>query len=437
MTKAAPGAGPVLLPMLDASTFGERQLPDRTWGLDGWEPWGSCILLTGIGAVGKSLMIQQRMTCSAAGLSFLGVDLRPGVSIYVSCEDDVDELHRRQAAINAALGITWERLRGRLFLISLKGKQGKELCTFETDGRMRTTPMWESLRATVDNVGATHVALDNTAHFFTGDEIKRNHVAAFVGLLDGYAEEIGGVVILLGHPNKSGDEFSGSTAWENQVRARLFLTLDKAEDGSVHDPDLRILRNSKPNYSRRGAELRFFWSEWAFRLETDFEPDTARERDGMLRASVENERFLECLAKATAEQRATSPAPSASNYAPRVFAKMPTARKMTIHGFEAAMERLLHLGTIRNGEVVYRRDNRAKVLGLGMASQSAPTPAPTMHEPGAPTRTDPAPSSAPTRTRTCPLVLRTNTGAAPSAGAPEEEDAADALDAADHGAQPC
>jgi len=205
-----------LLPFVDAGDWeGVETLP-REWMLEGWEPKGSCTYLTGIGASGKSLLAQQRMTCSAAGVPFLGAAVTPGISIYITCEDDIDELHRRQEAINAALGISWSDIRGRLFLVSLKGLQNNELCTFDAAGRMATTPRWEELRAAIRSIGATHATLDNVAHLFAGNENIRNQVAAFTGLLDRLAGDIGGGVLLLGHPNKAGDEFSGSTAWETR-----------------------------------------------------------------------------------------------------------------------------------------------------------------------------------------------------------------------------
>src|ERR1043166_6800097 len=110
---------------------------------EGLEPRGSATYLTGIGASGKSLLTQQRLTCSASNLPFLGITKRPGVSIYITCEDSLDEIHRRQDSINEALGINWADLRGRLFLVSLKGELGNELCTFSADGRMTTTARWQ------------------------------------------------------------------------------------------------------------------------------------------------------------------------------------------------------------------------------------------------------------------------------------------------------
>lgn len=353
---------PDLLPFFDAGDFDGREVTDREWMLDGWEPRRSCVYLTGMGAVGKSLFTQQRMTCAAVGRDFLGVAIRPGVSVYITCEDDLDEMHRRQDAINAALGITWADLRGRLYLISLKGMLNKELCVFDAEDRMHVTDRWHSLNATIDHLHAEHVALDNVAHFFTGNENIRNQVAAFVGLIDGMAERINGVVLLLGHPNKAGGEYSGSTAWENQVRARLFLNLDKTPDGEVRDPDARVLTNSKPNYSKRGAELRFRWHKWAFVLEDDLAPEYAAEMAESIKASAENEAFMRCLrSRSLHPGREVGPRPGPS-YAPARFVEMKEAKGYDKKAMTRAMERLLAIGAIVTEEQFNPKSRRYAIV---------------------------------------------------------------------------
>lgn len=342
----APGASADLLPFFDAGDFKGQVVTDREWMMDHWEPRRSCVYLTGVGAVGKSLFTQQRLTCSAVGRPFLGVAIRPGISVYITCEDDLAEMHRRQDAINAALGITWDDLKGRLYLISLKGMLNKELCVFDAEERIKPTERWASLNATIDHLGADHVALDNVAHFFTGNENIRNQVAAFVGLIDGLAERINGVVLLLGHPNKAGGEYSGSTAWENQVRARLFLSLNANDDGHVPDPDARTLTNSKPNYSKRGDALTFRWHQWAFIREEDLGPDRAAELAETIAASGANDAFLRCLrVRSGQDGREVGPKVGPS-YAPSRFAEMTEARGYSKRDLARAMERLLTIGKI-------------------------------------------------------------------------------------------
>lgn len=355
---AVPRSETGLLPYFDAGDFKGQPVTDREWMMDHWEPRRSCVYLTGVGAVGKSLFTQQRLTCSAAGLPFLGVPIRPGVSIYITCEDDLAEMHRRQDAINQSLGITWDDLKGRLFLISLKGMLNKELCVFDAEERMKPTERWASLNATIDHLEATHVALDNVAHFFTGNENIRNQVAAFVGLIDGLAERINGVVLLLGHPNKAGGEYSGSTAWENQVRARLFLSLNANDDGYIADPDARTLTNSKPNYSKRGDALTFRWHQWAFVRDEDLGPDRVAELNETIAASGANEAFLRCLrVRAGQDGREVGPKIGPS-YAPSRFAEMIEARGYSKRDLAAAMERLLTIGKIVTEETFNPKSKR-------------------------------------------------------------------------------
>lgn len=375
-----------MLPLLDPGAWQDKPAPARTWALHEWIPTRQATYLTGAGSTGKSLLSQQLATCIALGRPFLGVETRQSVAIYLTCEDDADELHRRQLAICAALGVPPRALSGKLHLITLAGAIGNELATFDPQGRMATTEAWATLHATVMQTGAGFVALDNVAHLFAGNENIRNQVAAFCGLLNGLAADADASILFLGHPNKAGDSFSGSTAWENQVRSRLFLDQPRDADGDTLDPDARQLARAKANYARNGETLAFRWHQWAFVNEAELPPNVHAQIAAVAQANLEEERFLSCLAKATEEKRATSPSKSASNYAPRVFAAMPTGKGIVEKGFEGAMQRLLHRGTIANGQRVYQRDNRQWVTGLGLA----PTLAPTVHEPGAQTRTNPA-----------------------------------------------
>lgn len=352
----------VPLPAFDAGDFDGLPITPREWMVEGWEPRRSCVYLTGQGAVGKSLFSQQRMTCAAAGLPLLGVPVEPGIALYITCEDDLSELHRRQESINSALGISWADLKGRLFLVSMKGMLNKELCVFDSEDRMKTTERWAMVQATIDRLGATHVALDNVAHLFAGNENIRNHVAAFTGLLDGEAERINGVILLLGHPNKAGDEYSGSTAWENQVRARIFLGLEKSADGSILDHDARVLSNSKPNYSKRGEALHFRWHKWAFVRAEDLGADYAAELAETIRVSGENDAFLRCL-RVRSQQPGREVGPKIGpSYAPARFAEMAEARGYDKRALSRAMERLISIGAIESVETFNPKSRRTATI---------------------------------------------------------------------------
>lgn len=238
----------------------------RSWVVEGLAPSGQATLLTGAGAAGKSLVSQLMSTCIGAGVPFLGVGVVQCPALYITCEDDPDELHRRQEAICAGLGISLASTRGRLFLRSFYGEEGNELCTFDAERKLVPSKRFHEIVQTAIALGIRFIVLDNTSHMFTGNENARSEVAAFVNLCNRMARDIGGSVIVVGFPNKAGDSYSGSTAWENQVRSRLFLETPKNDEGVVIDADYRVLRNEKANYARKGAEIGFMWSHGTFVL---------------------------------------------------------------------------------------------------------------------------------------------------------------------------
>ena len=347
--------------------------PPRRFIAKDWIVRGSAGLLGGQDGVGKSLLAQQMATCAAAGLPFLGIEIEHVKAIYITCEDSSDEMQLRQESINAALGISMASLKGWLTTYSLKGQLGNELGAFDANGSMMPTKRYEQIRKAALAFGANLVFVDNAAHVFPGNENARHDVAAFLGLLERLSLEIDGAVVLLAHPNKQhaqgnkqGNETSGSTGWSAHVRNRLFLDWNTPEDGAPSDPDERVLRRSKSNYAARGEEVLFRWHKWAFIREGDLPANIGAEIAAVARANGENERFMECLAKLTEERRNVSHSRSAGNYAPKVMAAMPSAAGMKIKQFEAALNRLLHLGTVLAAQPLWKGADRKPVLGLAV-----------------------------------------------------------------------
>jgi RecA-family ATPase len=161
------------LALIDPSTWEGEDAPERHWKVKDYIPDRQATLLTGKGAAGKSLVSQQQCTCVAMGLPFLGIETMQAPALYITCEDDADELHRRQKAICEALNVPLAHLSGRLHLLSLQGEMGNELATFDQDGRMRTAPRFEQIVEACRSLGIRFLVLDNTAHLFTGNENDR------------------------------------------------------------------------------------------------------------------------------------------------------------------------------------------------------------------------------------------------------------------------
>jgi RecA-family ATPase len=118
----------------------------------------------------------------------MGMALRRAKALYVTCEDDGDELRRRQRAICQALGITEAETEDRLWLASWVGKAGNELAVFEKpeidpefsklSPMTRETGRYRNLREAAVERGVEFVVLDNVAHLFIGDENNRAQVRA-------------------------------------------------------------------------------------------------------------------------------------------------------------------------------------------------------------------------------------------------------------------
>jgi archaellum biogenesis ATPase FlaH len=394
------------LQTLDLAALAKTRAKAVGFAIERIAPVGEVTLFTGAGSAGKSLLAQQLCTVSAAALmTCLRLGVASGPAIYLTCEDSAEHLHYRQERLCEALGIDMASLAGKLHLVSLRGSLDIELEGRDEDGNYAPSSAYRRLATTIKGASSKLVMLDNVAHLFAGNENDRHDVTRFVNLLNRLARDTGAAIILVGHPNKGGDDYSGSTAWLNAVRSHFTIE---------HDPesDVRTIKLGKANYSRKGDTIRFYWQDWAFVHEDDLAPDTRAEIAVISRANSENSAFIRCLAAATDRQRAVSHNPG-SNYAPKVFAGMPEAKGHTAKSFASAMERLLHLKTIALDQPLWRGPNRVMKQGVKLAEKCtdppARTPCTNPHE---------TPGNA---ARFNPPIDKYITGAALGAAAPDDD----------------
>jgi RecA-family ATPase len=319
-------------------------------------PAGEVTLFTGPGSAGKSLLAQQLATALAAGMPTLGLSMGQAPAIYITCEDDEGQLHWRQKHICEALGVPMADLAGTLHIASLRGALDNALGIEGHDGEFVLSPAYNRLDALVRRTWAKLVALDNVAHLFAGNENDRGEVTRFVNALNRLSGETGAAIILLGHPNKKGDDYSGSTAWLNAVRSQFTIEHDL-------QTDMRTVTVGKANYARKGEQLRFAWVDWAFVLEDDLPPDTARKLAETAKAHAGNDAFLRCLALCTEQKRNVSHVPG-SNYAPAIFEAMPEAKGLKKTDFAGAMERLLSRKVIECDADLWRGTDRKPRRGI-------------------------------------------------------------------------
>ena len=347
------------LPLIDSTTWFGHGPPPRRYIVDEWLIRGTGALLVGEDGIGKSLLAQQLATCVAAGKPFLGLKTEQVSALYISCEDDEEELWRRQRAINAAIGLPLDAAPAGLS--SLVGHLDVDLGAFDDKHRFKVSRVYNAIVETARTRGTGLIILDNVSHFFTGNEIVRREVASFCAAVDRMAKQTDAAVLFLAHPNKSGAEYSGSTGWSAHVRQRWFL--DRPDvDGVALDRDTRILRKSKANYSQSGVEIDFRWHDWAFVRPDDMPKESRDSINARVADITDNGLLLACLAERTKQRRAVSEKRS-TTYAPSEFAKMAESKGIGKRRLEAAMDRLFRIGSIERGEL-WKGDDRHPVFGL-------------------------------------------------------------------------
>lgn len=343
-----------------------KPIPEREWEVEGWIPKGETTLLYGDGGVGKTLIMHQYATCAATGQSWLGQKTRPARVMCFFCEDSEDELMRRQRDINAMHGLSFSDL-GNLRLNSRRNMDNLLALWDRNTGEMKRQAVWSELAADARAFRADVILLDTLADIYAGDEVSRAQVTAFVkSCLGRLAAEIGGTVIALGHVSvagrSSGSGTSGSTAWSNAVRSRLYLRYPKgAETGNI-----RELETMKSNYGPKGNMLKLRWHRGAFDvLAGSTRSSDVADGSGVPTLDKAVDDAVVSVLLSNQGQRLTM-ASNSQYYAPKRLKKLEPA---TLSAFgaaeiEGALDRLQAAGIIR--EDVVGRDNSSRPM-LGFA----------------------------------------------------------------------
>mgnify|MGYP001602710720 CR=1 FL=1 len=241
--------------------------PKRKWLVDGLIPAGNVTMLNGDGGVGKSLLAMQLLTAAATGRDWIGRKVEPCRALGIFCEDEAEELQRRQHAINRHYGLGWGDL-DSLTLISRVGRDNI-LVAFE---KFTEAAQLSAFCGEIENLagesGASLIVLDSLHDFFAGNENIRGQARQFVASIRGIVPP-GGAVVLTAHPSRAGlaggDGYSGSTAWNAAVRSRLYLTKPPALDGDDEaDNGQRVLKGMKANYSGAAGPIALAWRDGVF-----------------------------------------------------------------------------------------------------------------------------------------------------------------------------
>jgi RecA-family ATPase len=336
--------------------FQGRTPPPRRWIVPQWIPYEVVTGFYGDGGVGKSLLAQQLQTATALGSAWIGLSVEQVTSLGAYCEDDQNELWRRQCAINASTFVDHDAL-GAMHWMPRLGEDNL-LMTFRRSGVGELTSFHQQLVEAALDLKARLVIIDTAADVFGGNENDRNHVRQFVQrALGGIALKIDGAVVCCAHPSRaglsSGEGDSGSTGWSNAFRSRLYIR--HIED----DPNGRILERKKANYASRNDELRLRWHNGVI-IRDEIGAPGVTATGGKVDAKAV---FLALVREMDEQNRPVSSNSRAGNYAPREFEEAPPEQRCGFResDFRNAMEALLRERKIKNVDYGRKGDRRTRI----------------------------------------------------------------------------
>lgn len=350
---------------ISPSTWECKRAPARQWLVRDWVPAGRVTGLMGRGGVGKSLVAQQLQTAAAIGRPWLGLHVTQVRSLGVYCEDERDELHRRQESIARCYDARMTDLDAML-LWPRVGCDSR-LAIIDPRGELTLTTFFDEVRRRAASHGARLLILDNAGDLFTLNQNDDVHARLAVNAVCGrLARELDATVLLLRHPSRAGmttgDGDAGSVAWTNSFRARIYLDYEPAEGESEPDKLARVLSHRKSNYGAQADDLRLRWEHGAF-IRADAPTDFVGSIDKRARERDADETFLACLQQANARgQHASDQSASRDRYAPKLFRSLEAGRAFSARELKQAMDRLLDAKKIRVESV--RNANRNYVSSL-------------------------------------------------------------------------
>jgi RecA-family ATPase len=327
------------LPFISAASWQDQSIVEREWVVRDRVPMCNVTLLSGEGAIGKSIEGLHLSAATVLGRDWLGSLPEPGPAMVVACEDDDKELHRRVAPIAEHYGVSFADLND-LHLLSLAGEDAL-LAVPDKGGLIHPTRLFERLTKAALDIRPRLIFLNNSADVYGGNENDRTQVRQFVGILRRLAIAAHCGVLLSSHPSltglNSGSGLSGSTAWHASVRARMYMKRAKTEKDEEPDPNLRVLEFMKNNYGPVQESLTLRWSNGLF-----LPVSSTGSLDKLATERQVEDLFLKLLARFASQGRHLSDRSAANNYAPAEFSKEPEAKSAGIKkaALESAMRRL-------------------------------------------------------------------------------------------------
>lgn len=352
---------------MDWQDLSTRIAPSRDWAIDNWLGMDYVTLLAGAGGTGKSLASQLLASSLALGLDYIGQPKQPRNCLMWMCEDDSDEIWRRQELIAVYFGVNLADFAGKLHIVPRVGLENT--LRMKVMGTPSWTPQWGELQEQVCDYKADVLFVDNVGQT-CADEIDRHSVTSFVNGFVGIGKpaNLKTSTVLLAHPGKAaGSEFSGSTAWEATVRMRWYFGTalpdqDKSEIVEDSMEDARYLCKRKTNYSAK--DYRKFTYANGVLIPEDIE--ALPQIDITMRAKHADGVVMRGLEQLTKMGKHPTDGSSSPEYLPKLIMEFKLAESMQKKELTNAMRGLMVLGKLKR-QVIGTYANRAQRFGLVVA----------------------------------------------------------------------
>ncbi|RFF29219.1 AAA family ATPase [Wenzhouxiangella sediminis] len=228
--------GAVELELVELADLDMAEIPDPPHIIDKLLPTGVASSLAGHGGAGKTTLADHMAVSTATGRPFFGLPVEQVPTLIFSAEDGAEISRYRLKNIIEREGISPAVLAEFLHIIDATNIdpalfiERHEHDTFGSTRRGMTTPVFQALAEHAEATGARLIIIDNASDVFEANENERARVRGFIRALAQLARGIDGAVLLLSHVDKAtakhggnSEGYSGSTAWHNSVRSRMFL----------------------------------------------------------------------------------------------------------------------------------------------------------------------------------------------------------------------
>ncbi|MGV8955310.1 MAG: AAA family ATPase [Cypionkella sp.] len=240
-------------------------------------PSGVVTLLGANGGAGKSMLALTAAVCVAMGLPFLGKPTMRGKVLFYSAEDAGQHLRHRLGKICRHLAVNPHDLAGSLTILDVTATEAALFHEVSPGGVKRgaVTPAYDYLTQRVANLEIDFLIVDNASDTYDANEIDRARVRGFIRSLVQLVKQRNGAVLLLAHVDKasakgfaSSQGYSGSTAWNNSVRSRLFMATPEGKETRLR------LEHQKSNFGPMAAPMWLAWAGGVLDLAVQSEAET-------------------------------------------------------------------------------------------------------------------------------------------------------------------